>query len=79
MRLILAKTFIQRHFGEPIDERTVRDWVRKGEVDGREIGRRVYVDEEAFLESTGDPLADAILKARHQPTSRGGRPDKSVS
>ena len=65
MRLVLAKTWIQRHFdaADAPDERTVREWVRRGEIPGREIGRRTYVDDEAFARSTGNALADRIEAA----------------
>lgn len=65
MRLVLARTWIGRHFdeGDAPDERTVRDWVRRGEIPGREIGRRTYVDDEAFTQSTGNALADRIEAA----------------
>ena len=63
MRLVLAETFAGRHFDpkDAPDLRTIRDWVRLGKLPGREIGRRTYVDEEAFLRSTGNAMADKIL------------------
>lgn len=66
MRLVLARTWIERHFdpSDAPDERTVRSWVRNGQVRGREIGRRVYIDDDAFIESTGNALADKLLSAQ---------------
>jgi hypothetical protein len=63
VRLVLAETFAGRHFDpkDAPDLRTVREWVRLGKLPGREIGRRTYVDEEAFLRSTRNELADKIL------------------
>lgn len=63
MRLLLADTWAARRFDpkDAPDARTVRAWVRKGEVPGREIGRRVYVDDEAFCASTGNSLTDKIM------------------
>lgn len=65
MRLVLARTWINRHFdpADAPDERTVRSWVRNGQVRGREIGRRVYVDDEAFQRTTGNALADKLFEA----------------
>lgn len=65
MRLVLAETFVERHFDpkDAPDLRTVREWVRSGVLPGRELGRRVFVDEEAFLASTGNAIADKILGA----------------
>lgn len=63
MNLIYPATFAARHFDEAArpDPRTIRRWVRDGLLPGREIAGRCYVDEEAFLNSTGDALADRIL------------------
>ena len=60
---VRAETFVLRHFDpkDAPDLRTVRDWVRTGKLPGRDFGRRTYVDEEAFLNSTGNALADKIL------------------
>lgn len=65
MKLILAKTFIERYFdpADAPDERTVRSWVRKGELDGKEIGSRLYINEAAFIGMTGNAIADKILSA----------------
>lgn len=62
MRLLLADTWVSRRFdpNDAPDTRTVRAWVRQGQIPGREIGRRVYVDDEAFCDSTGNALADRI-------------------
>lgn len=64
MRLIYPATFAERHFdpADRPDNRTVRKWVRDGYIPGREIGGRVFVDEEGFLASTGDELADRVLE-----------------
>lgn len=64
MRLIKAKTFANRYFDpeDRPDERTVRDWVRRGEVAGRLAGRLVYVDADAWEAETGNALADNILR-----------------
>lgn len=63
MRLMLASDFIEKRFDPACrpDERTVRAWVRAGVLAGREIGRRVYVDDAAFMAETGNALADKIL------------------
>jgi hypothetical protein len=59
---MLATVWAKARFDEASrpDERTVRHWVRNGVVPGREIGRRVYVDDAAFSRSSGNPLADKI-------------------
>jgi hypothetical protein len=55
VRLILAKTFAKRYFAQydAPDLRTIRELVRKRVVRGRELGHRVYIDEEAFLNQGG--------------------------
>ncbi len=65
MKLIKASAFIKRYFheDEKLDLRTVRSWVEKGEVAGRIVGLNTYVDVEAWEASTGNKIADRILKA----------------
>lgn len=65
MKLILSRTFVARYFdqADAPDERTVRAWVRRGELEGKEIGKLVYINEAAFLTKTGNVLADKILAA----------------
>lgn len=68
MRLVLADTWVARRFDpkDAPDARTVRSWVREGQIPGREIGRRVYVDDEAFSDSSGDALTDQIMAAARE-------------
>lgn len=67
MKLIRGRTFLVKYFApdEGPDMRTLRQWIKSGILQGRILGERdlVYVDEEAWLASTGNKLADAILKA----------------
>ena len=65
MRLIRAETFAQRYFApeDQPDKRTVRTWVENGTVPGRIVGVMTYVDAEAWEKSTGNAIADRILKA----------------
>jgi len=63
MRLVYPATFRRRHFDpeDAPDERTIRSWVRAGHLPGREVAGKVFVDEDAWLASTGDALADRVL------------------
>lgn len=73
MRLVSAKTFSCQYFaeGDRPDPRTVHGWVAKGVVPGRIINKVAYVDAEAFEISTGNTLADSLLRSLSQtPTAR---------
>jgi hypothetical protein len=84
VRLVSAKTFSSQYFaeGDRPDPRTVHSWVAKGAVPGRIINKVAYVDAEAFEHSTGNTLADSILRNLSKPstpiagsgTSVDGRP-----
>lgn len=68
MRLISPQTFAKRYFDEADtpDERTIRSWVELGVITGKLIntGRRkqVYIDADAWERTTGNKLADEVLK-----------------
>ncbi len=47
--------------GHAPDPRVIRAWIDSGELPGRRVGRKYYVDAESFEESTGNELADRIL------------------
>jgi len=69
MRLVSARTFSCQYFaegGRP-DPRTVHGWVAKGVVPGRILNKVAYVDAEAFENSTGNTLADSILRNLIEP------------
>lgn len=61
-RYIDAQTLAERYFDPSCrpDHRTIRSWVRNGDIEGKEIGRKVYIDEVAFVASTGDALFDHV-------------------
>ncbi|HEU0198345.1 MAG TPA: hypothetical protein VFQ88_14185 [Nevskiaceae bacterium] len=63
MRLITTHEWAARYFSASSrpDKRTIYGWVAKGVLPGRIIRKLAYVDEDAWLESTGDALADRIL------------------
>lgn len=64
MKLITIAEYKRRQFAEgsaPHDS-TIRRWIANGELPGRIIGGTYYVHESA-LHSTGNELADKILKA----------------
>lgn len=42
---------------------SVRRWIENGDLPGKKIGGRYYVDEVAEAVSTGDELADRVLRA----------------
>jgi hypothetical protein len=64
VRLIKAKTFADRYFDreDRPDERTVREWVRRGELPGKLINDRlVYVDADEWERTFGSPAVDRII------------------
>ncbi len=65
MQLMLAKDWIKECTAgdNRPTVRTVREWVRTGELPGQVIGRRIYVDNDAVQKRTGNAVADAIIGA----------------
>lgn len=63
MKLITVEAYCQRAFAEGSRPHpsTVRRWISSGKLRGRVIGGTYYVAEDE-LYSTGNDLADAILK-----------------
>ncbi|MBK5942756.1 hypothetical protein [Halorhodospira halophila] len=64
MRLITVDQFRQRYFadGSRPDRRTVRSWIESGEIPGRAVGKRHYVDEEAWLADSEHELVEHVLR-----------------
>lgn len=64
MKLATVPEFRARCFTEESrpDPRTVRRWVREGEIPGRVIGGITYVDLDAWANTTGNELADRVLR-----------------
>ena len=64
MRKITVKSYINRFFvGEDKPtERTVRNWIVRGDIPGVKIGGKWYIDLDQ--ETTGNELADTILGLR---------------
>ncbi len=67
MKLIVASRWAEKYFepGSRPDLRTVRAWIASGEVPGKVIGKRAYVDEQSWLDkpATGDVLVDRVENA----------------
>jgi hypothetical protein len=60
MNLVSAEEFARSEFSRPPDLRTIRSWISRGDIPGRKIGCRYYVDLAAFRTSTGNKLADRL-------------------
>ncbi len=76
MRLVTTRIFAQRWFDPACrpDNRTLHGWVKRQELPGRIINGAAYVDEAAWLGSTGNALADKILSS----DKRGRKPGKTT-
>ncbi len=63
MKLLAASEWVAKYFEKPPDLRTVRGWVENGEVPGRVLGKKTFIDDEAWRASvaTGNSLADKAL------------------
>lgn len=64
MRLITVDQFRERFFapGSQPDRRTVRSWIESGQIPGRIVGQRYYVDEEAWMAESEHALVDHVLR-----------------
>lgn len=64
--LITPQEWIERRFGEAKKKphaSSVRRWIESGDIPGKKIGGRYYVELDAEESSTGNELADRILRA----------------
>lgn len=63
MCLMSPQEFIATEFskGSAPHEHTVRRWIKKGLLPGREIAGHYYVDYPAYL-ANGDPLVEKVLR-----------------
>jgi hypothetical protein len=63
--LVSPREWIKLRFlnaaGKP-DPSSVRRWIDAGEIPGKKIGGRYYVDIQAEISSTGNDLADRVLR-----------------
>lgn len=64
MKLMLATEWTEKYFSEASRpaEITVMRWLRDGNLPGRKVGGRWYVDEHAWL-AAGDDLVQRVLEA----------------
>lgn len=64
--LVSPKQFIKERFGDKPgrpDPATVRRWIRAGHLPGKIIGASYYVEIDEESASTGNSLADSVLRA----------------
>lgn len=64
--LITPQEWIERRFGDAKKRphpSSVRRWIDNAEIPGKKIGGRYYVEIDIETESTGNELADRILRA----------------
>jgi len=61
MKYISVREYIDTNFTgkDKPTPRTIRNWIDKGELAGKKIGGKIWV--ELSLVSTGNPLADKVL------------------
>lgn len=53
----------ERFAGKPPRRQTIVGWLESGQLPGKKIGARWFVEVERELNETGDDLVDQVLKA----------------
>lgn len=64
--LVTPQEWLERRFGDSPgrpDPVSVRRWISAGHLPGKKIGARYYVEIDAEVGSTGNDLADRVLRA----------------
>lgn len=65
--LVTPREWIDRRFGSAKQRpapSSVRRWIEDGELPGKKIGGRYFVDIDAEQGNTGNELADRVLSAQ---------------
>jgi len=64
MRLMTPKAWVEKYFveGSRPPGATMRRWLRDGVLPSKKIGGSWFIDEDAWLTSTGDPKVDALVR-----------------
>jgi hypothetical protein len=63
--LITPQEWIERRFGSAKKKphpASVRRWIERGDLPGKKIGGRYYVEIDVEASSTGNALADRVLR-----------------
>ena len=63
MKLQKLKDWADDHFETKVPTRTLQSWCENGHIPARKMGKFWFVDLEAMKSSTGNELADQILRA----------------
>lgn len=66
MRFMEAGKWAERRFDPESrpDRRTIAAWVESGDLPGRRLGKKLYIDDDAFMAAqTGDEMVDRVLAA----------------
>lgn len=64
--LVTPQEWLDRRFGDAKQKphtSSVRRWIEAGELPGKKIGGRYYVELDIEKIETGNPLVDRVLKA----------------